>query len=339
MTAMYKAGILSLLTIFLWAVSNIFLRYSVLEFGCNQFAIACTNVLFSGLAMIALGNHKTNVLKIITNYQTWLFGALQIFRNWFMIMAFVYISSTEANLLANIEIVFSILFAWLVFNRKPNKVDELSMLLIFIGCAVLVVGLPVNIMLKVTIFVSISAFLNVLRTVIAEIYKDNQAKMSIKDRLSMTGWIMLISAFTFVLIAAFMGLIVAYLPASWNEALPFLKMLPKPQEYIALNNILCGMVNGIVFYAASMYCYLYAVSLSNSEYFMMYRSTQAVFTYVVEFTVSSFTALPFVNLSALDWSAAILVIFSSACMVMMRSAKKDFFKNRLNSILHNLHIH
>ena len=125
----------------------------------------------------------------------------------------------------------------------------------------------------------------------------------------------------------------------WNEALPFLKMLPKPQEYIALNNILCGMINGIVFYAASMYCYLYAVSLSNSEYFMMYRSTQAVFTYVVEFTVSTFTALPFVNLNVLDWSAAILVIFSSACMVMMRSAKKDFFKNLLNSILHNLHIH
>lgn len=338
MTNMYKAGVLSLLTIFLWAVSNIFLRYSVLEFGCNQFAIACSNVLFSGLAMIFLGNHRTDVLKIITNYQTWVFGALQIFRNFTMIMAFVYVSSTEANLLANIEIVFSVMVAWMWFHRRPSRVDVFSMLLIFIGCAVLVMDLPIKIMAKVAAFVCASAFLNVLRTVVAEVYKDNKSQMSIKDRLSMTGWIMVVSAFTFVLVAALLGLLVSYLPPAWYNNLPFLKTLPEPSEYIALNNILCGMVNGIVFYAASMYCYLYAVSLSTSEYFMMYRSTQAVFTYIVEFTVSFFTALPFANLNVVQWFAALLVILSSACMVLMRSANADKLKIYVNNVLHAVHI-
>ena len=81
MINMYKAGVLSLTTILFWAISNIFLRYCLLEHGCNQFAIACSNALFCGLAMIALGNHKMNVWKIVTNYQTWVFGSLQIFRN------------------------------------------------------------------------------------------------------------------------------------------------------------------------------------------------------------------------------------------------------------------
>lgn len=321
MVNMYKAGVLSLTTILFWAISNIFLRYCMLEHGCNQFAIACSNALFCGLAMIALGNHKINVWKIIANYQTWVFGSLQIFRNLFMIMAFVYVSSTQANLLSNIEIVFSVLFAWFLFKRKPGEVDVAAMIFIVFGCFILLAGLSFDVMVKVSAFVAISSFLNVLRTIIAEVYDDNKATLSIKDRLSMTGWIMFVSGITFILVAAFLAFAVSYVPQGIKESLPFLNMLPAPKEYISMNNVLCGFINGVCFYAISMYCYLYAVSLSNSEYFMMYRSTQAIFTYVVEVLVSSFTALPFLSLTANDWLAAVTIILSSACMVLMRTPR------------------
>jgi drug/metabolite transporter (DMT)-like permease len=321
MKHMYKAGMLSLTTILFWAISNVFLRYSMLEYGCNQFAIACSNVLFSGLAMIVLGNHKTNVKKIITNYQTWVFGALQIFRNLFMIMAFFYISSTQANLLSNIEIIFSVFFAWFLFKRRPGGVDFIAMLFIFIGCFILVSGLNFEIMLKVTLFVAISSLLNALRTVIAEVHKDNKKKMDFKERLSVTGWIMFVSGITFILIFATLSFVLSYLPSSVVNVLPFIEFLPKPYEYIALNNVLCGLINGVVFYAFSMYCYLYAVSLSNSEYFMMFRSTQAIFTYMIEVLVSVFTVLPFLELNATDWIAAATIILSSASMVLMRTPR------------------
>ena len=42
----------------------------------------------NGLVLIALGSKKTNVKEIVTNYKTWIFGALQIFRNMFMLVAF-----------------------------------------------------------------------------------------------------------------------------------------------------------------------------------------------------------------------------------------------------------
>lgn len=318
MANMYKAGILSLTTILFWAISNIFLRYCVLAHGCNQFAIACSNALFCGLAMIALGNHKINVWKIITNYQTWVFGSLQIFRNLFMIMAFVYVSSTQANLLANIEIVFSVLFAWFLFKRKPGEIDVMAMIFIVFGCFILLAGLPFDVMVKVSAFVALSSFLNVLRTIIAEIYDDNKATLGVKDRLSMTGWIMFVSGITFIIVAALLAFLISYIPQTFREVLPFLDMLPSPVEYVSANNILCGLINGVCFYALSIYCYLYAVSLSNSEYFMMYRSTQAIFTYVVEVLVSSFTVLPFLSLTANDWFAAVAIILSSLCMILMR---------------------
>lgn len=333
MKHMYKAAILSLTTILFWAMSNVFLRYSILEYDCNQFAIACSNVLFSGLAMIVLGNHKIDIKKIILNYQTWVFGALQIFRNLFMIMAFFYISSTQANLLSNIEIVFSVFFAWVLFKRRPGGVDFIAMLFIFIGCFILVSGLQFDVMVKVTAFVAISSFLNTLRTIIAEVHKDNKADMGFKERLSVTGWIMFVSGITFIVVFAFLSFLTSFLPQPVMQTLPFLTYLPKPHEYIAFNNIICGLINGVVFYAFSMYCYLYAVSLSNSEYFMMFRSTQAIFTYMVEILVSTFTVLPFLELNATDWIAATTIILSSASMVLMRTKRGKKLRQTINSFM------
>lgn len=333
MKKMHKAAILSLITILFWAMSNVFLRYSILEYDCNQFAIACSNVLFSGLAMILLGSNKINIRQIVTNYQTWVFGALQIFRNLFMIMAFFYISSTQANLLSNIEIVFSVLFAWVLFKRRPGGVDFAAMLFIFFGCFILVSGLQFDVMLKVTIFVAVSSFLNTLRTIIAEVHKENKADITFKKRLSVTGWIMFVSGISFIIIFAVLSFLISLLPNTVSDSLPFVEYLPKPYEYIALNNVICGLINGVVFYAFSMYCYLYAVSLSNSEYFMMFRSTQAVFTYIVEVIVSAFTVLPFLKLNSTDWIAAATIVLSSASMVLMRTSRGIALRQKIKNMM------
>jgi len=332
MVNMYKGAFFSLLTVFLWAVSNIFLRYGLLSYGCNQFAVACSNVLFSGLALIAIGSHKTNVKEIITNYQTWVFGALQIFRNLFMLMAFVYISSTQANLLANVEIIFSVLLAWILFKRKPGSIDYVAMVFILFGCFILVAALPLDTAVKAVIFVVISALLNNARTIFAEVHHDNKANLSVRDRLSLTGWILFVSAITLMIASAVLGAVVHILPEHVLDTFKFLKLVPEAKEYIAPNNLIFGMINGVVIYAASMYCYLYAVSLSNSEYFMMFRSTQALFTYFVEVTAGAFMLLPKLSFTATDWFAAVTIMLSSACMVLMRTKRGQNLQKMINQL-------
>lgn len=330
MVNMYKGALLSLMTVFLWAVSNIFLRYCLVEHGCNSFAMACSNILFSGLALIAIGGRNTNVKEIITNYQTWVFGALQIFRNLFMLMAFVYISATQANLLGNVEIIFSVLLAWILFKRKPGSIDFVAMIFIFFGCFILIADLPLDVAVKAVVFVVISALLNNIRTIFAEVHHDNKASLSVKDRLSMTGWILFVSALTMMIAAAILGSLVLVLPQNIVETCPFLKIVPAPYEYVALNNILAGFINGVCIYAASMYCYLYAVSLSNSEYFMMFRSTQALFTYIVEATAGMFLLLPKLSFTSTDWFAAITIMLSSASMVLMRTKRGEHLQRVLS---------
>jgi len=334
MVNMYKGAFLSLMTVFLWAVSNIFLRYCLIEHNCNQFAIACSNILFSGLALIAIGGKKTNVKEIITNYQTWVFGFLQIFRNLFMLMAFVYISATQANLLANVEIVFAVLLSWALFKRKPGSIDFVAMVFIFLGCFILIADLPLDIAVKSVVFVVISALLNNARTIFAEVHHDNKATLSVKERLSVTGWILFVSALSMMIVAAILGFAVCVLPQSVVDVLPFLKKIPAPAEYIATKNLLGGFINAVCFYAASMYCYLYAVSLSNSEYFMMFRSTQALFTYFVEAIAGMFMLLPRLSFSSTDWFAAITIMLSSACMVLMRTRRGQKLQSALNDLFH-----
>ena len=321
MTNVRKAAVLSLMTVFLWAVSNIFLRYCILEYDCNQFAIACSNILFSGLALIAIGSKNINIKEIVKNYQSWVFGALQIFRNLFMLMAFTYISSTQANLLANVEIIFSVLLAWMLFGRRPGRIDFVAMVFIFFGCFILVADLPLETAMKTMLFVVLSALLNNFRTIFAEIHDDNKIELGVKERLGTTGWILFVSAITLMIAAVILGLLVCCLPETTVESLPFLKHVPAPMEYIAPKNLLAGLVNGVFIYAASMYCYLYAVSLSNSEYFMMFRSTQALFTYFVEAFAGALGLLPILAFTSTDWFAAITIILSSACMVLMRTSK------------------
>lgn len=334
MVNMYKGAFLSLMTVFLWAVSNIFLRYCLIEHNCNQFAIACSNILFSGLALIAIGGKKTNVKEIITNYQTWVFGFLQIFRNLFMLMAFVYISATQANLLANVEIVFAVLLSWALFKRKPGSIDFVAMVFIFLGCFILIADLPLDIAVKSVVFVVISALLNNARTIFAEVHHDNKATLSVKERLSVTGWILFVSALSMMIVAAILGFAVCVLPQSVVDVLPFLKKIPAPAEYIAAKNLLGGFINAVCIYAASMYCYLYAVSLSNSEYFMMFRSTQALFTYFVEAIAGVFMLLPRLSFSSTDWFAAITIMLSSACMVLMRTRRGKKLQSALNELFH-----
>lgn len=332
MRHMYKAGFLSVGTVFFWALMNVGLRYCILEYDCNPFAIACSNAIFCGLALIAIGNYKINVWKILKNYQTWLFGLIQVLRNVCIISAFAVISSTQTNLLTNVEIIFSVLFAWVLFKRRPSGVDFISMFFILFGCFILLAGIPFDVMTQAAMWILAASVLSSLHAIFAEIHPDNRENLDIKDRFSVTGWIMFVSGLAFILFFTLLSLIAAFLPDQTVEHTLILKHLPTPAEYFALNNLIGGFVTGVFFYAISMYFYLYAVSLSTSEYFMMFRSTQAVFTYIVEVVVSAFTALPFLALTASDWFAAVTIILSSACMVLMRTPRGEKLKRQIASL-------
>ena len=69
---------------------------------------------------------------------------------------------------------------------------------------------------------------------------------------------------------------------------------------------------------------------SANEYFMMYRSLQAVFTYLVEVSFAAFTVLPMVHLSSSDWFAAIAIILSSFAMILMRGRRGQALLKTLN---------
>lgn len=330
MTHLRKASILSVGTIFFWAILNVSLRYMVIEYNCHPVVIACSNAFFCALALLAIGKHNVGVKKIFKNFNTWFFGITQLLKNICMIYAFVYISSTEANLLTNIEIVFSVLLAWVFMKRKPNALDIFAMILIFCGCMILVAGLPMKVMLLATFWVFSASFLTSLRTVAAELHSENKKGLSLKERCSVTGWILLISAVVLVVFFACLSVAAGFLPQEIITQSTLFKELPTPMQFIALPNILGGLIVGAGIYAISMYFYFYAVSISNSEYFMLFRSGQAVFTYGIEMLFAMFTALPMVYLSATDWFAAFTIIFCSLSMIMMRSSRGKAFSRLLN---------
>lgn len=325
-----KAGFLSIAVVFLWAFLNVSLRYLVLEYNCHPVALACSNALFCAVALIAFGNRRVDVAHVIRTPHTWIFGTSQLLKNICMIYAFMYISSTEANLLTNIEIVFSVLLAWFIRKRRPNFIDSVSMVLIFFGCMVLVAGLPSNGMFLAAFWVFSGSLLTSLRTVAAEVHPDNKKELQPRARSAVTGYIMLLSSLVLMIVFVTLSLAASALPAPIVEQSVLLQNLPSPSQFVSIPNILGGLILGTLVYSVSMYCYFYAVGISTSEYFMMFRSAQAVFTYAVEIVFSTFTALPMVKLSMTDWFAAATIIFCSMSMILMRSKRGKAFHRILN---------
>lgn len=174
MNNMLKAGLLSVGTVFFWGLLNVGLRFLVVEYGCHPLALACSNALFCALALIAIGDPKVKILPILRNWNTWFFGLTQILKNICLIYAFVYISSTQTNLLTNIEIVFSLLLTWIFLHRRPNRIDLLAIGFILIGCLVIVAGLPQKIMIAATLWVFGGSLLTALRSIFAEVHPGNK---------------------------------------------------------------------------------------------------------------------------------------------------------------------
>lgn len=318
MTNLHKAGLLSLGTIFFWALLNVALRYFVLEYNCHPIAIACTNGFFCALVLLMLGTSDISVGKILTNVHTWLFGIAQLLKNICMIYAFVYISSTQANLLTNIEIVLAVLLTWLFLGRRPNAIDFFAIIIITLGCLVIIAGFPQQSMLTATLWVLAASVLTSLRAIFTEIHPENKKTLTVRERCSVTGWILLVSSLLIIVFFALLSGAALLLPKDMVLHSVILSSLPLPSEFIYLPTVLGGLFTGALFYAVSMYAYFYAISLSNNEYFMMYRSTQALFTYGVEYLVAGMTSLPMVYLSLTDWTAAFTIIFCSFSMILLR---------------------
>lgn len=198
MTNIQKAGILSLITIFLWALLNVTVRYFVIEYNSHPLAIACTNSLFCAFALLLIGK-RINPLPILKDINTWLLGFSQIFKNVCMIYAFVYISSTEANLLTNVEIILSVLLTWAVFKRRPSFVDFSAITFILFGCLIILANLPSNVRFLAAFWVLAASIFTSLRSILVERHPQNKKDLSIRSRCAVTGWIMLSTSVVFSL--------------------------------------------------------------------------------------------------------------------------------------------
>lgn len=212
----------------------------------------------------------------------------------------------------------SVLLTWVILGRKPNKIDFVAISIITLGCLIIVAGFPNKTMFIATFWILAGSVLTSLRAIFTEIHPENKKELTIRERCSVTGYILLVSGLLFVAFFALLSLLGLMLPENIVANNIILSHLPKPSEFIYLPTLLGGFMSGALVYSGSMYLYFYAISLSNSEYFMMFRSTQAFFTYGVEYIVAGLTTLPMVYLSITDWFAAITIIFCSFSMILLR---------------------
>lgn len=330
MTNQKKSAILSLTTMFFWALSMVFIRYLIQKYNVNPVIFTCAITFICALTLIFVAGPGNNGLKTVTSLNSWLFSICQILKNICYITALIYITSTELDLLRNMEIAIALIFTSIFLKRKLNPIDILGIFLTIIGSFIILNEMGVDIKIIVFLWVFAGAIFGSIRTIVTETHPQNKVQMTLKDRCRVSGYIMMVTSVAFI---AFFGLI-AYIgsvssPEVTNQ-IPFYNSLPKLEDFFHIPTVIGSLIHGVFIYSFGMYYYFYAVSIAKNEVFMMYNSFLPVFTYAIEILFAHFTLLTISDISQTDILAGVIVIIGTMSMVLYRVIKEKILLKSLN---------
>ncbi len=317
-----KSAFLSLTTMFFWALSMVFVRYLIQKYQVNPVIFTCAITFICSLTLIFVAGPGNNGIETVMAKNSWLFSICQILKNICYITALIYITSTELDLLRNMEIAIALIFTTMFLKRKLNPIDVVGIFLTIIGSFIILNEMHIDIKIIVFFWVFIGAIFGSIRTIVTETHPQNKVQLTIKDRCRVSGYIMMITSILFI---AFFG-IIAYIgsisPAEVTNQIPFYESLPKAKDFFYIPTVVGSLIHGVFIYSFGMYYYFYAVSVAKNEVFMMYNSFLPVFTYIIEIIFSYFTILTISDISNTDILAGIIVIIGAMAMVLYRVLKE-----------------
>ena len=315
-----KGLLLSLITVFLWAIYDVCVRFIIISWQVDPLVFVSLTNLFGALTLLVIAGPGRLSAETLKSYHTWSFSSLYLIRDILYIFILGLISATEANFLLRSTIILSLLISWGAFNRKPSKHDLIGSLAICFGIFVISLDLPENIRILALFLVGLMSIVHTLVTFISEIHPTSNKANTIKDRCRVTGYVLLVTSLIFIT--------VLYLGSSAKEAssasgMPMLNWLPDSKDFVQRHMVLSATLIGITLVAVSNYFYFYATRIAKSEVFLIVTALLPIFTFVLEFLAGSFNLLNVSSITSQDMIAGSIIVGAAMYMIYMRRKNEN----------------
>ena len=312
-------------------LSKVFIAFSGQIIHVNTFVYIAVAFNMSSLVMLLYAGKGKLSNETMRSLQTWGYGLITICLYVIAFMLFTEAGATEGGFLQRSSVFFSVLAAWLFFNRGMNKIKLLGVVIISLSVVAMIADTPQEKLVTVISLVFLWGFFHAIRVFIAELHQPHSKAAKLQDpkaRARVVGFVMFVVSLLFT----FITLSLAGLNSISTNSLP--EIIPTFSDFLDRKVILMAMVVGVLFTAPLRLIEFVSSNTIKSENFLAISCLASLATYFWEWLSSPITGLSLREFTTLDITAGILITIGGLIMVLgsiKGKNKQDNFKEYLKA--------
>ena len=306
--------VLTIVAVTLLTAWDVFSNWAVDALGANPALYSSFSLFIAAFVLLVIAGPGRLGFETLKSTSTWLYAFFQIFMGVFETYSYTVVTATEFQIITRIQVLLSILIAFMILGRKPSKHDMIGCLIIISGVWVSVATLSAEIRGLAIVFIGLSSLFFVLRSIVAETHKESNMTSGVKDECRVAGFILLITSFVFIAFYAIIGYVSDITPISGLAGAPSI------EDFLNGNALLAAFICGAFLISTAKYFYFVAIKLVKTENFALVGSFNIVVAFLLEGLLSR--VIPSMNVSTLDQYDVLSAVIALSGVVYMYVMRK-----------------
>jgi len=224
---------------FVFAIGALSLAYAIgHQLGAHPIAFVLYAVLTASVAMLMVTGFGNDARAIALHPMSWLVGAAIILVEVFYYLTIAYVPPVHGNIIFRFAIPMAMLAGWAFFQRRYAPLAVAAAVVVTIATAFVVAITDPAVRWAMTASGLIGGFFLALRGFAGEFHPWNRAARTVREKLRVTGILLLVTSFLSVVLAALLATAIA------ASLLPPLRFVPTAAQMLHVPTILLGTIAG-----------------------------------------------------------------------------------------------
>ncbi len=304
-----------------WSVSNVFLGYTIREWGVHPIVYSCIVFTAASLALLLFAGQGRLARETMRSMDTWGYG-LTLMLNYIILLAlFSFVTSTEATLLQSIAVPISILSGWFFIGRSVSIHQLIGGFIVLTGLLLVCYDIENSNFGYILLLIIPMGIIQTIRTYIAEFHRPYRyaaaQSMSIKDRSRVIALVMFIVSNLFFIFFFGFALLMHFAEGVYVPGMPSFYDFFNPYA------VIFGMIAGYLLIAPLRYFEFSATSSIKTENYLAISAFAPMATWFWEYITQPLTDINIEALTRYDAIACFLITIGGLIIALSKMRAKQ----------------
>jgi hypothetical protein len=301
--------------LFVFAIGLLSVAYAAgHRVGAHPIALVLYALAVSASALLLVTGPGPDARAIVLAPQSWLIGVGTIAMEVFYFMLLQHVPPADGSVLVRLTVPASLLVGWALFSRRPRPLSIAGAALMCVGMVPVLVAVAPGLLGEVLIAAVGCSLAFALRTFAAEFHPWNRAARTVKEKLRITGLVVLVTT------VCSLGLAVAAALLIGAGALPHHPLVPTAGEMLHVPTILLGALVGSVIHTSMWVLGFSSVVKITSENFAAAAAFSPLAALILQLAAGALGLLPFFPVDAMLIAALAAVV--AGVFLMLTAARR-----------------